>query len=256
MDDSPAEKAGIQEGDIITHLDGHNLLDPLPGDEEEELDEYESLPVQRLMALARKLEDGQEVEVRYLRDGSGKRVTLEAAELDDTLTTFSSGDFPRGIVMRVDPKEGRSWTLRMPEHDEWSRNLEGLEDLHIDVPEIHLEGIGEGWSPGGRGIQIFRGGDRMALNLSGGFSQGLSLGKLTPELGAYFSTDTGVLVLDVEEDSELGLRPGDVILSIDGRDVQDQGDVIRILWSYEDGEPVAFRIMRHGQETRVQGTAG
>lgn len=256
MDESPAEEAGIQEGDIITHLDGHNLLDPLPGDEEEELDEYESLPVQRLMALARELEDGQEVEVRYLRDGNGERVTLEAAELDDTWTTFGSGEFPRGIVMRVDPEEGRSWTFRMPEHDEWSRSFEDLEDLHIDVPEIHIEGLGEGWNPGGRGIQIFRGGDRTAWSLSGVFSQGLSLRTLTPELGEYFSTDTGVLVMDVDEDSGLGLLPGDVILSIDGRDVEDQGDVIRILRSYEDGEAVAFRIMRHGQETRIQGTAG
>jgi len=97
MEDSPAEKAGLQEGDIITHLDGNSLLDPIPGEEDMEFGEETSLPVQRLMALTRDLEDGQEVEVRYLRDGEAGTVTVEAAEMDGRwVTTLRCPGGPEG----------------------------------------------------------------------------------------------------------------------------------------------------------------
>jgi len=264
MDDSPAEEAGLRGGDVITHLDGHSLLAPLAEGMEEELDEYESLPVQRLMALARELEGGEEVEVRYQREGEERSVSLQAAELDDIWTRLEPGALPRGMVFHFDPEEGRRWTFRMPDRGVWVpeleeleklKGLEELEELDIQVPEIRLRGIRPGWTPEDREVRILRRGDHVALGLGGLFSMGLSLRTLSPELGEYFSSDRGVLVLEVHEDSELGLQPGDVILSIDGREVEDEGDVIRILRSYEEGEPVDFLVKRHGEETRVQGRA-
>jgi S1-C subfamily serine protease len=83
---------------------------------------------------------------------------------------------------------------------------------------------------------------------------GLELTELNPGLAEYFSSDEGLLVLDVDEDSTLGLMPGDVILAIDGRDVEDQGDVRRILGSYKDEETVSFTVVRKGQEIMVEGT--
>jgi len=81
MEDGPADRAGIQEGDVITHIDGHSLFDPLDDSEAEgELDLDISLPLQRLLHLARSLDPGDEVEVRYLRDGEPHTVTVEAEE--------------------------------------------------------------------------------------------------------------------------------------------------------------------------------
>lgn len=257
FDDSPAEEAGLREGDIITHLDGHSLLDPLDEEMEGELDEYESLPVQRLMALARELEDGQEVEVRYLRDGESRSVSLEAAETESLWSRFDSEDFPRSWVFSIDPEEGHSWTYRMPEGrirlEELDR-LRELGELDIRVPEIHLDEVDPDRLPGDRDIRIFRGGEGLFIGRGSSFSHGLSLRQLNSELGEYFSSNRGVLVLDSEEDSGLGLVPGDVILSIDGREVEGPPDVSRILRSYEEGEDVTFQVIRHGQETRVQGT--
>ena len=85
---------------------------------------------------------------------------------------------------------------------------------------------------------------------------GLELTEMNPGLAEYFSTSGGLLVLNIEEESTLGLLPGDVIRSIDGRDVEDQGDVGRILRSYEDGESVSFSVIRKGRETQVEGTIG
>ena len=85
-------------------------------------------------------------------------------------------------------------------------------------------------------------------------SHGLHLTELNPGLAEYFSTDAGVLVLEVDDGSPLGLQAGDVILAIDGREVEEQRDVGRILRSYEGGEEVSFSVIRKGQQITVEGT--
>ncbi|MGW8267099.1 MAG: PDZ domain-containing protein [Longimicrobiales bacterium] len=272
MEDSPADKAGLQEGDIITHLDGNSLLDPIPGEEDMEFGEETSLPVQRLMTLARELEDGQEVEVRYLRDGEAATVTLEAAEMDDRWVTVT----PRGSrmgVYRLDPEGARSWRYAFPE-DFHVQVLPHLQDFEVEIPEFDFQGFQvdslHGWSiwkEGGPDIRVFRGegspgvafirgGEAPAFAIWGGRMHGLELRKLNPDLGEYFSADRGVLVMEVDEDSTLGLLPGDVILSIGDREVEDTADVYRILGSYEGDEAVTFTVMRKGREARVEGTMG
>ncbi|MFH1763279.1 MAG: PDZ domain-containing protein, partial [Gemmatimonadota bacterium] len=92
IEGSPAEEAGLQEGDIITHLNGQSLLGPLSEEGEKKLGQEESLPVLRLMALAQELDAGDEVEVRYLRAGQSQTVSFEAAEIDDPSFTVLRGD--------------------------------------------------------------------------------------------------------------------------------------------------------------------
>ena len=105
-------------------------------------------------------------------------------------------------------------------------------------------------------IALFNRGENLVLGLGRNRAYGLELRELNPGLGEYFSTDRGVLVLLVDDDSGLGLRPGDVILSIGEREVEDPADVFRILRSYEDDETVLFTVMRHGQTVRVEGIMG
>jgi C-terminal processing protease CtpA/Prc len=268
IEGSPAEEVGLGEGDIITHLNGHSLLDPLSEEGmEAELDEEESLPVQRLMALARELEAGAEVEVRYLRDGQEATVSFEAAEIDQPAIWVTRGDLGERRVLRWDPETRGEWTFKMPEegvfklempdfeelHLERLKGLEKLDDLEVHIPDIRFEGPQRGalraWSLRGDAETPF------LLNMYGRHSrQGLDVRELNPDLAEYFSTDRGILVLDVDEDSEFGLIPGDVILAIGDRDVEDTGDLWRILSSYEDGEEVTFQVVRKGQATEVSGT--
>lgn len=82
---------------------------------------------------------------------------------------------------------------------------------------------------------------------------GLELAAVNPGLGEYFGTDRGVLVTAVPEESGLDLRPGDVILAVGGRDVQDPAHVRSILASYRSEEPVALRIVRERRTIEVTG---
>jgi S1-C subfamily serine protease len=67
---------------------------------------------------------------------------------------------------------------------------------------------------------------------------------LTPGLGRYFGTEKGVLVARAPEDATLGLKDGDVIVSIGGREPQNNRHAMRILRSYQPGEAVEIRILR------------
>lgn len=67
---------------------------------------------------------------------------------------------------------------------------------------------------------------------------------LTPGLGRYFGADKGVLVVRAPEDSTLGLRDGDVIVAIGGREPQNSRHAMRILRSYQPGESVEIRVLR------------
>jgi S1-C subfamily serine protease len=67
---------------------------------------------------------------------------------------------------------------------------------------------------------------------------------LTPDLGRYFGAEKGVLVARAPGDASLGLKDGDVIVSIGGREPQNGPHAMRILRSYQPGESVELRILR------------
>jgi len=237
MEDGPADRAGLRTGDVVTRVAGHSLLEPLDEDIEQGFDLDRSIPVQRLIALARELEPGAEVEVEYQRDGEAHTATVEARDLS-----------PWGVRVL-----GPDWDA-----DAMAERMRDLSDRIRDRALIY-EGPG-----GEHGFQLenapqpgplrFQSGDRGVsafLWRMGG--EGLELTEMKPGLASYFGTDHGVLVTEVDESSELGLQPGDVILSIHGREVDRPSQVRRILGSYGENEPVSFRIMRQKQERTVEG---
>lgn len=83
---------------------------------------------------------------------------------------------------------------------------------------------------------------------------GLQLVELNPELGEYFGTKEGVLVVRSPADSSRGLRGGDVILAIDGRSVQSASRAMRILRSYDPGEKPKLDVMRQKKRITVTWT--
>jgi hypothetical protein len=67
---------------------------------------------------------------------------------------------------------------------------------------------------------------------------------MTPKLGQYFGTETGLLVVRAPDDSRLKLEDGDVIVDIDGRTPSSPSHALRILSSYQSGEKLKLNVLR------------
>jgi membrane-associated protease RseP (regulator of RpoE activity) len=91
------------------------------------------------------------------------------------------------------------------------------------------------------------------FTLAGAIPSDLELVKLNAGLGEYFGTSEGLLVVDVGADSAIGLRAGDVILSIGGRRPASPPQAMRILGTYEPNEAVQFEVMRLKRRVAVTG---
>jgi C-terminal processing protease CtpA/Prc len=80
---------------------------------------------------------------------------------------------------------------------------------------------------------------------------GIELVKLNPDLGDYFGTREGVLVVSAPEDSSLALKGGDVITAIGGRRPSSPMQAMRILRSYDPGDTVALDVLRKQKRVTV-----
>jgi len=92
----------------------------------------------------------------------------------------------------------------------------------------------------------------MGFEMSFGAPWGdLELVSLNPDLGEYFGSKEGVLVVKAPADSSLSLKGGDVILSIGGRKPTTPSHAMRILRSYDKGETVSIDILRKQKRMTV-----
>ena len=81
----------------------------------------------------------------------------------------------------------------------------------------------------------------------------MELAELTPELGAYFGAETGILVVRAPSDEVLeALMDGDVILDIGGRTPNSTAHALRILASFEPGETLELTIMRNQRRQTLE----
>jgi C-terminal processing protease CtpA/Prc len=83
---------------------------------------------------------------------------------------------------------------------------------------------------------------------------GLEVTTLTPQLGRYFGTSKGVLVVRAPKRDTYKLQDGDVILAIDGREPTSGSHITRILSSYQPGEQLTLRVMRDRKTQDLQVT--
>jgi S1-C subfamily serine protease len=212
----PAAKAGIRTGDIITKLDGTALVSranrATAGDGEQ------SPPGLRLVELAARLSpnDTVSVELRRGRDRKTVRVITEG----DVGGQFSY--VPGGSMWKMGDSGATIWRS-MP--DAKTRMLELEQQL----------------GPAGQ--------TRMRVFFGSPLGD-LELAPLNEDLGSYFGTTDGVLVISVPKDSKLNLKSGDVVMSVDGRKPSNPPHLMRILQSYDKGESFRIDLMRgHHRET-------
>jgi S1-C subfamily serine protease len=104
---------------------------------------------------------------------------------------------------------------------------------------------------GGRVGHSFRGMPPLPHFLVGPWGDA-ELVEMTPGLGRYFGTDTGLLVVRAPKAAGADIEDGDVILAIGGREPRDAGHALRILGSYQPGETVDLRLLRQKKERSVR----
>jgi S1-C subfamily serine protease len=209
----PAAKAGLKSGDIVTRIDGKSLT--ASDNLKRQIDE--SLPGVRLVEYASQLEPNDTISVEYRRAGSRHTATLVTG--DEPLLTMEV--FPDGGDVTV---QGGGIALRRSP-------FRGMI----------------------RGEQLPGGTMSYSLAFAGGPLADLELAPLNPDLGQYFGTSDGVLVINVPGESSLGVKGGDVILSVDGRKATGPSSLLRILRSYDEGDSFRLDIMRNKTRTSVTG---
>jgi S1-C subfamily serine protease len=190
---SAAAEAGIRTGDVITAINGESLS----------ADDGESA-TQRLLDFMSGVEEGDTLDVEYLRSGKTASVAVR----------------PRTIP-------GRSFALR-------SGNR-----TFVPLP-------GTPAVPGAPHAPAFF----SFFADSGGWGD-MEMVSLTEDLGRYFGTDKGLLIVRAPQDENLKLRDGDVIRSIDGREPASVTHAMRILGSYQSGETLEIEIMRDKKRLTV-----
>ena len=176
----------------------------------------QSLPGLRLVELAAKLEPNDTISVDYRRGASRQTATLVTG--NEPMWEFSMND-----------PEDRVWRMRVPD-------IEGFR--MPQAGRLHTERLPEGGF----------------LFSYGGPLSNVELAPLNADLGAYFGTTEGVLVINVPKESTLGLKGGDVVLGVDGRKTSTPSGLLRILRSYEPGDPFKLEVMRNKSRQTINGT--
>lgn len=225
----PAAKAGLRSGDVIVRLDGSSLLDG-----NVRADRDDSAPGLRLTELAARLEPNDTVAVEFRRGKERKTVQLVTG--DEPTFVWKTPDGGFGYSYGDDESLRHfSDAMRMPS----VFSLEGDSLHHFPMERTRL------------------GGPEGAMKFAFGWPLAdLELAPLNPDLGRYFGSSDGILVISVPDDSRLGLKGGDVVLTVDGRSPSSPSHLLRILRSYEAGESFKLDIMRDKKRLTVVGKIG
>jgi S1-C subfamily serine protease len=209
---SPAFRAGIRTGDVITHVNGKPLVTRAdPG--------IRTLsPGFRLLELAAQLNPRDTVALRYRRGRTAGRASLVAEPRRDVAIYYQDQTAPGQeqamLELRQRVEEARRHTITLRD------------------PALLETAMSYSFAPFGN----------------------LQLAPLNEDLGRYFGTSEGVLVINVARNSSLSLRGGDVVLRVDGRAPEGPAHLLRILGSYGPGEELRLEIFRDRKRRTVTGT--
>jgi S1-C subfamily serine protease len=184
MSGSPAQKAGIRQGDVLTAINGQPLAPSPDGGTDSS-----ARAVAKLLAAVHKAKAGDKLKVEYWR-GSEKRqaeVTLEEGS--------------------------RSWASY---RHSFVNERKRYGPYHVPISWLDVE-----------------------------------LVEVNRELGQYFGTDHGLLVVRASEAPDLKLKGGDVILRIGNEEPRTALDAVRVLRRSEAGKPLSLKILRHKKPQTV-----
>jgi predicted metalloprotease with PDZ domain len=246
--DGPAERAGIEQGDIIVAVQGERLV----SDE----DENAGLLLQEVMEG---VQAGDELQITVNRGGEDLDVTV-TAELREPFGWASIVRLPSAPM--VPGHELHIERIEIPTIDKealaekMGQIREEIDRARIVIEARQAEGLE--YAPQTWEFEFDKLSDigeeaMLGANLWFGMplTRGLKFAEVDAGLGEYFKTDRGVLVLKAKDDNDLQLQSGDVILSVGGTDVDNPSDVMRALREVEPGSNLQIGIMRDRKKRSI-----
>ena len=214
--ESGAATAGLKVGDVIKSIDGV------------ELSAVETEPAAQVINRLMAIEPGATVELVVEREGAEVDVNVVTQD-GPTPFLFNSGN-------------GQQFYLRTERLARDGERAAGRGAAAAATRPLIV-------NPDGGSLDVIR-----LFNLAGEPWGDMELVAITPELGRYFETTEGLLVVRAPSDDSIALQDGDVILSIGGRTPTSPEHAIRILGSFEPGEVIEFSLMRDGRPQPIQYT--
>ena len=213
----PADRAGLRSGDLVLRLDGKAVITPaVPA---------EVSPGIRVIELASQLAPNDTIAVEFRRADRRRTVSLVTAPDPDYALLAGRLD-----SMRHARGATEAMTRALAEREEELARVRRRMPAPMPLRE------------------------KMTWVRIAGPLAGLELATMNPSLSEYFGVSEGVLVTRAEANGPLGLKGGDVILSVDGRKPSSPAHLARILASYEPGETVSLEVVRSRKHLTLKGT--
>lgn len=227
--DGPAARAGLRGGDVISAIDGHAIVarrDHADGDDS---------ALQQARALLADLKENQSVRIEYVRGAQNGVVVFNAERRqalnwpalmnDDPEHPFLPKDFNERVRADVE-RATRQAERELREKDRVVQAGERIKE------RMNSREVRESMANAQRAV-------RRAMPW-----WGLNLAPVNADLGRYFGTDQGALVIAADNDSLPGVRAGDVITRVADEAVARPEDVMRALRDEPPGAEVALKLMR------------
>jgi membrane-associated protease RseP (regulator of RpoE activity) len=208
LDKSPAEAAGLQAGDVIVKFEGEDVTS-----------------VRKLMRLLGEVAPDHEARLKIVRNGDEREVTVTVGKRPAPewkngafATTFPDGHFGKLEMPEMPKMPPMPATPAMP--------------ATPGTPQWKVEGVAPrafAWVGSTRQI-------------------GVGITSLTKQLGEVFGVPDGkgLLITEVRENSpaaRAGLKAGDIIVEIDGKEISPDHSLLRTLHEKKEGD-VTLTIVR------------
>jgi S1-C subfamily serine protease len=260
--DGPAERAGLQAGDVLVSIRGESLTGL--GDEDA------STGRETVYRVLSETQPGEELTVVVDRDGESWtfNVTAEQREPSSWQTMIRIPEHPavagaphapvaphvaiEGIeIPEIDEEALNEHIRQVTEELRAGKLLHALPagaefefDEHLVLPDdFEVAELSELAEQALEEANVWFGLPQ---------SQGLELARINEGLGEYFKTDRGVLVIRAREDNAYQLESGDVVLDINDTAVNSPADLMRALREIEPGSDVELAIKRDRRDQTLK----
>src|SRR6478672_9550662 len=190
------------------------------------LDGEEVTGVRKLTRLVSEVDPDHQVRLTVSRNGREQEITATLAKRPTP--KFEEGSFP-GM---------QNFKFEMPD----------MKDLpqFKEMPDLKN-------MPEGQHVWTFPGGEGRSMVLRSGQGIGVSILPLTKQLADRYQVTGGALVSEVRDGSpaaKAGLRAGDVITEVDGKQIKNQFDIIKAVNDKKDGD-VSVTFIRDGKRQTI-----